>query len=275
MSSINRGRAKRCGDNKQDTPDSKAYETLRMRVEETIKQHAGEGIDAPHKLFKNPRWDVQLLRETYDFGNKKVLDVGCSYGTSLLFWGDDSEGVEVDRNSVRFLEKMGRTVHVLNIEDGLWSSVPERAYSGAFSSNLIEHLVAPHMFLANLYRVLDDGGILALQHPVVVPVAVNRFSRIFPPMRVLIGRQGWHAGEHINFFTPRTIRLTLERAGFVVMEQFGGYFRRFPTLGRRIVPISSKCLSICRKDDRYRYARKRRPEFDPAWTRELLALYRR
>lgn len=252
------------------------YEAARDRIRQYLNKTAA-GIESGvilEKWFRGPRWDVRLLCDQYGFGEKKVLDIGCAYGSSLLLWGDGSEGIEANGKCAMLLERIGRRVHAINVEDGIWKAIPEKSFDAVFSSNLIEHLVAPHLFFANIYRVLNDDGVLAIQHPVVVPVGMGKIAGIISPLKRLIGREGWHAGEHINFFTPRTICLSLQRAGFVVKEQYGGHFVRWPFLGKLIVPVAAKCLSICEKSGDYRYVKKRRDVFDPEWGRKLLEQYR-
>lgn len=259
----------------ESSPDVyRRYEDIQARVADCISKHGVGSTAILDKWFRGVRWDVRLLYERHGFGEKKVLDIGCSYGSSLFLWGTESEGVEVNENCVALLEAMGKKVYACNVEHGIWEEVPDGSFEAVFSSNLVEHLVAPHLFFANMYRVLQEDGLLALQHPVVVPVFVSKLARILPPLRRLIGQEGWHAGEHINFFTPRTIRLSLERAGFSVLEQHGGYFRTLPSLGRWIVPYSAKCLTICKKHVVYRYSKKRVETFDPDWARQLLRQYR-
>lgn len=250
------------------------YEQVRKRVGECLANSGVEQATILDKWYRGVRWDVRLLCDVHGFGQKKVLDIGCAYGSSLLLWGEGSEGVEVNESCATLLLSMGTNVHGFNVEDGKWDEIPERSFEAVFSSNLVEHLVAPHLFFGNLYRVLEDDGVLAIQHPVVVPAVVSKLTRIVPPLQRLFGREGWHAGEHINFFTPRTVRLSLERAGFVVVEQYGGYFRSWPALGKSIVPVSAKCLSVCRKAENYRYSKKRIEAFDPGWARQLLRQYR-
>src|SRR5262249_5250562 len=109
------------------------------------------------------------------------------------------------------------------------------SFEAIHSNNLIEHLVAPHRFLVGCRRLLHPDGLLALGHPVVPPRGVASVWRA-------LGVRGWLASEHINFFSPATVRLMLARAGFDVVEQFSpGFLRLGPTVARLSVPVGVSC----------------------------------
>lgn len=68
---------------------------------------------------------------------------------------------------------MGYPTHRLNVEDDL-GRLPVGAFGAVHSHNLIEHLVAPHLFLVRCHTLLAEDGLLALGHPVVPPSIVRR-----------------------------------------------------------------------------------------------------
>ena len=209
---------------------------------------------------------VSILYRSHGFGDMRVLDVGCGFGQSLLYWGEESEGVEIGERQHRFLSALGRRVTGLNVEDGTAGLQPE-SFDAVFTNNLLEHLVAPHLYLARLHQLLKPSGILAVGHPVVPATPWKQFW-------MLQGYNYWLAVEHINFYTPQTARLSLERAGFNVERQ---YFPRAgsinPLLGRLTAPIGVHVLSVCRKVNDFKYHPKRVPDFDPEWAEDLQAFH--
>lgn len=216
-----------------------------------------------HYFIKLPR-GIPYLAQKYGFAKKKVLDIGSTFGTHLFFWGPGSEGVEVQNNAATFTDALGFPAHRINVEDDL-GTLPANTFNAIHTNNLFEHLVAPHMFLMRCHRLLTDDGILAIGHPTVPPTIVRWLWKA-------IGIDGWLAVEHINFFTPATVKLTLERAGFEVIEQYSPWLLRFPKpLGRLILPYSISCYSICRKRSDFRYPSKRMAIFDPNVYSEELA----
>jgi len=217
-----------------------------------------------HKFFSHPQRIVRLLVSKHQFDDKKVLDIGSSYGQTLLHWGGDSEGFEVSDRFVTFLQSLGKKVHKGNAEDG-FPMLQAASYDAIFTNNLFEHLVSPHLFLARLFSLLKPGGTLAIGHPIVPP----------QPLRFLwksIGFRGWLAAEHINFFTPQTARLFLQRSGFKVERQYFSAFASLPILSRLTVPFGVHCLSVCKKRDGYKYSSKRVVEFDPEWASDSSSL---
>lgn len=211
---------------------------------------------------------VQLLIGKYSFDSMKVLEIGSNYGSYLLYWGETSEGIEVQPHMAKFTEALGRRTYILNVEDGFTDVIPMESYDAISTNNLIEHLVAPHLFLARLHRLLKPGGFLAIGHPVVPPVWIRSIWK-------RLGYKGWLAVEHINFFTPTTIKLMLERSGFRVVDQyFPGFARIHPIVSRACVRLGVQCLSVCQKIEGFKYPSKRIHEFDPQYAISDLTHFR-
>jgi SAM-dependent methyltransferase len=219
------------------------------------------------KYFSSPFAITSLLQSKYNFADLKVLDIGSAYGQHLFYWGRNSEGIEAQQRAASFTTALGFQTHCLNVEDDL-SVLPPESFEAIHTNNLIEHLVSPHLFLARCYQLLKEDGILAIGHP-VVPPALSKW------LWQAIGITGWLAVEHINFYTPATAKLTLERAGFEVVEQVApGFLRLHPRVAQTVLPISVSCYSICRKRKRYSYPAKRLEEFDPSFFGEELSVFR-
>ena len=203
------------------------------------------------KNFPRTRPIISYLRQKYNFGATRVLDIGSGFGDTLLYWGPDSEGIDIVSDVSSLPEALGYTIHHTNVEDSLLP--PETSpFDRVFSANLIEHLVAPHLFLGRVRDMLADNGILALGHPTV------------SPLRHIFGQKlqyrGYASSEHINFFTPTTVALMLERAGFEIIEQVVP--RRHFVL-RRALWTAPVVYSICRRVPGWKYPSKRAAAFDP------------
>ena len=215
-----------------------------------------------NKFFNKVPSAVNLLVREHDFHKKRVLDIGCFYGQTLLYWGENSEGIDISERAIRFLKELGINGYNFNVEDG-FSPLQDKKYEAIYCNNLIEHLLAPHLFLMRLnVLLLPQSGILAIGMPVT--------SGMFSCLWKLFGIKGWLAKEHINFFTVRTARLTLERAGFEIIGQWSPrLYKIFSFLGKIVVGLAPHCLFICRKKKDFNYDKTGRSGFNPVWAKDL------
>ncbi|MCI0597813.1 class I SAM-dependent methyltransferase, partial [Candidatus Parcubacteria bacterium] len=78
-----------------------------------------------------------------------------------------------------------------------------------WANNLFEHLLSPHHFLMELRKHAHKDTLLILGVP-VVPWA--------PFLMRLKKFRGSLASNHINFFTAKTLQLTVARAGWKVLS---------------------------------------------------------
>lgn len=249
---------------------SNKFNEKRQQIIKKITENSPFDEAETSKIVKNIHqktlWNVKVLIDRYQFDQKKVLDIGSSYGQSLFYWGKGSEGVEIQQKMNSLAEALGYKMHRFNVENG-FTDLPKESYEAIYTDNLLEHLVAPHLFLMRLNTLLKKEGILAIGHPVVPPFG-------FRQLWGLLGQKGWLAVEHINFFTSKSAKLTLERAGFKVLAQYGfPRFYKIPFLNKRFHLIGPHCVSVCKKVENFQYNPKRKQEFDPEWAAAELDLF--
>jgi len=214
-----------------------------------------------NKFFNKVPNSVDLLAKECGFHKKRVLDMGCFYGQTLLYWGKNSEGVDASERAIRFLKILGINGYNFNVENG-FNLLQDKKYEAIYCNNLIEHLVAPHLFLTRLYSILDINGILAISLP-AVPSFISFLWKKF-------NFKGWLSVDHVNFFTLETIKLTLERAGFKVVGQYSpGLYKFSSLLSKLCVKFTPHCLLICKKYSDFKYDKIRDSKFNPSWACEL------
>lgn len=221
------------------------------------------------KLFRKVPRNVVLLERDFSFCNKRVLDIGCNYGTTLLYWRKDSIGIEIEDSCRKFLEHFGYVTISTNVENSF--GIDEK-FDAVYSNNLIEHLIAPHLFLVRIYSVLRKGGLLALGCPIVPIYPVHKIWS-------LLGYKGPFAQEHINFFSALGTEWMLKRAGFDVIKM---YFAPFERIRLEKLDFINKCLGsfsihmliVAKKIEGYRYFSKRKKMFDPGWAKDVLNIFR-
>ncbi|MCI0542448.1 class I SAM-dependent methyltransferase [bacterium] len=189
------------------------------------------------------------LVQSFSLEKKKVLDVGCSYGEFLAHFGDGSAGLSIAGDEVEYGKSRGLDTRFRNIEDDECGFSSEK-FDVIFANNIFEHLLSPHMFLQKIRVYLREDGILILGVPCVPMISpLIRFSKF----------RGALASNHINFFTRKTLMLTVLRGGWEVREARSFHFsnKYFDTLLHGIAP---HFYVIATPDTNFAYNEKRLKE---------------
>ena len=163
-------------------------------------------------------------------GGRRLLDVGCATGDLIAqaaSMGFESEGLELSTWSSEIAAKRGLRVHRTPLE-----SFADR-HRGEFDvvtlMGVIEHFADPVVELTRIRGLLRPGGLVVLWTGDVDSVT----SRI-------LGRKWWYwQGQHIQYFTRKSLLLALAAAGFD------------PPL-MRLYPFASTFTTISNSLQRYR-----------------------
>ncbi|HYI74789.1 MAG TPA: class I SAM-dependent methyltransferase [Gaiellaceae bacterium] len=148
---------------------------------------------------------------------KRVLDVGCSSGylaQPLAGRGCTVVGLELDPTAAQEARAFCEEVLVGDVETMELPFDPG-SFDVVLCGDLIEHLRDPEAFLVRVRPLLRSGGQLVLTTPNVANWSMR--------LRLLTGR--WRYTErgildrtHTHLFTRATLRETLERAGYRIVE---------------------------------------------------------
>jgi SAM-dependent methyltransferase len=146
-----------------------------------------------------------VKRLEIDPHGKRVLDVGCAAGAFLVTareLGFDAHGVEPSR----WMAEHGRREYGLDIREGYLEPgmFPDHSFDFATLWDVVEHLPEPHETLTRIHRLLKPGGVLLVNYPDISTLAA----------RILGKRWPFWLGVHLLYYTPATMFLQLERAGF-------------------------------------------------------------
>ena len=161
-----------------------------------------------------------------------VIDIGCGDGSLLVGLLDNyvPYGIEISKeianNGIpRFRERGGEIVNAPALQ-GL-KGFPQNFFSAAVMRSYLEHEMRPFEVLEETHRTLNEGG--------VALVKVPNFASI---NRMVMGKRwcGFRYPDHLNYFTPRTLKSMGEKCGFSVC---------FGLLGR--LPTSDNLHAILRK----------------------------
>lgn len=134
----------------------------------------------------------------------RVLDVGAGYGllSSMLY----EKGYDIDIiepvNIPYYLKGKKIKQYKTTIEDFL--SRNKAQYDIIFMMDVIEHLSKPLKILPYLRRSLNKNGIIIIQTPNYKSVMA----------RICKNWSWWMVSDHKFFFSPRSIKLLFQKAGF-------------------------------------------------------------
>lgn len=138
----------------------------------------------------------------------RVLDVGCAGGAfpkAAHDLGFSVVGVEPSA----WLASEGRRRHGLDLRAGTLEQqdLPASSFDLVTMWDVIEHLTRPDRVLAEARRVLAPDGLLAVNYP-------DHDGLV---RRLMGWRWPFFLSVHLIYFTPRTLTLLLEQAGFEVL----------------------------------------------------------
>jgi len=142
---------------------------------------------------------------------QQVLDLGCgdgAFAAALARAGAQVVGVDVAENA---LARAGARPEQLDLR--LWQGseplpVNDASVDVVWAGEVVEHVVDVAAWLSEVRRVLRPRGSLLLSTPShgrlrMVAIALARMESHFDPR-----------GEHVRFFTARSLRELLEDFGF-------------------------------------------------------------
>ena len=182
------------------------------------------GSPSEHDYSKGARHTKleKALERIPDGGS--VLDAGCGNGAYSAFLhelGYDVSGFDISQTVVNRAAELVPTgiFKTGTLGDGL-PFAPE-FFDAIWFTEVLEHVFDVHGSLADLNEVLKTNGLLIMTtpfHGVIknTAIALFGFEKHYNPYI-----------SHIRFFTQKSLKLSLENAGFKVLEM-GGVGRRWP-----------------------------------------------
>ena len=163
-----------------------------------------------NSLFKR---DKHVLLGHRYFHNGWIVDLGCGLGNfSPLPPSCKLLGIEISKHIAEnaepiFAKRGGRIIHA-DVLSGL-QSLANDSCDGALVESFLEHEVRPTEVLRELSRVLRPGAAIIVKLPNYA--CWNRWVR---------GKRwcGFRLPDHVNYFTPDSLRAMLLRHGFDIVR---------------------------------------------------------
>jgi len=144
--------------------------------------------------------------DRFGLAGRRVIEVGCGdghYMDCLRNAGAVVSGIEPSARFRVLAEQRGFRCFAGYV--GRQSPVPEGPYAGFVTRQVLEHVEDLRGFLAGVRRSLEPGGVGLVEVPSLEQALENgRFYDFFP--------------DHVNYFSARTLRLSLEMSGFEVED---------------------------------------------------------
>jgi SAM-dependent methyltransferase len=145
------------------------------------------------------------LRQLRAVPGGKLLDVGCGSGiwlASMRERGWVVAGVDFDAVAVSAGTRQGLSLAAGSLEAQRY---PDAAFDAVTLNHVIEHLPDPVATLTECRRVLKPGGQFILYTPNVQSLGHRLFGQHW---------RGLEPPRHLYLFSPESIRVALEKAGF-------------------------------------------------------------
>ena len=166
------------------------------------------------KFAKN----IKIIKDKLD---GTWLDLGAGDGTYLKFLSEKSIGLDVREN-------LDKKIFRWNFN----SEIPiqyQNKFDLVWCSNLIEHVLRPHEFLLSIKNFLAPNGLVIISCPNTLP----RNPLIF---------RGTYFGDHVNFFTLTTLKLTTKYSGYEIVHactpSFGKFLSKFAFIAPTILVVA-------------------------------------
>ena len=162
---------------------------------------------------------------------EKVLDIGCGSGMLLHQFRNSFKtlvGLEYSEHRLKqasvnlaeqdFVAVQGSAEDMVEIESNSIDRI--------ISADTIEHIPEVYSACSEMFRVLKPGGKLVINTPNIafikkrVLLLLGRFPSTSQKNEG-IGSDILFDGGHLHYFTYRSLRLVLEKAGFVMEKKIG------------------------------------------------------
>tara|TARA_B100000787_G_C16156771_1_gene279349 strand:+ start:108 stop:956 length:849 start_codon:yes stop_codon:yes gene_type:complete len=197
------------------------------------------------RLVKRRTIDIRNIANLLckNYSDINILDVGSSNGSFVSIakgLGLQAEGVDPSEKAVAAGLKKGLKLHIGFLNDVAFS---DNSFDAITLHEVIEHVADPVSLLKECARVLRPGGIL-----LVGTGNTDSWTRKVKKNKWDFFDMNKHGG-HINFFSPKSLRILAPRVGFSVTKVLTHSVKFYekgevPNIFYRIIKIFTELLNL-------------------------------
>lgn len=207
---------------------------LNDKYDEFYKTDGQLRVIDDYPIRKWPRNRVEAIVAVEGAG-ESIMDIGCGDGSLLYQYRNRYShliGLEYSAERLRQAETNLAGLKFTALQGSAEDIVqlPNNSVDRIVTADVIEHIPDVYAASHEMFRVLKPGGDLVINTPNIAFVkkrlvlALGRFPSTSQPNEGM-GSDVLFDGGHLHYFTYRSLRLLLERAGFQMVRPMG--FGRF------------------------------------------------
>ncbi len=188
------------------------------------------------RLMKNNFMDISTMLNRLFPEKGSILDIGCGYGHFIKMMGNAgwaAAGIEPSSRTSGYAKDKGLTVIETTIDD---AEFPDESFDVITAFYVLEHLFDPLSAVKKIVMLLKPRGLTVLRVPHTTPLV--KFLTIFK-----IKNNLYDLPFHLYDFSPKTIRLLLEKAGFSSIRVIPGSPTSPNHYGERAISLVSGTFS--------------------------------
>lgn len=191
-----------------------------------------------------PRNRAEAIVAVEDAGDT-IMDIGCGDGSLLWQFRNRYRyliGLEYSAERLRQAEANLSGLNFTPVQGSAedMAALADNSVDRIVTADVIEHIPDVYAASHEMLRVLKPGGWLVVNTPNIafvkkrVMLLLGRFPSTSQPNEGL-GSDVLFDGGHLHYFTFRSLRLVLERAGFSMVRsmgfgKFGAFHSMWPSL---------------------------------------------
>lgn len=188
-------------------------------------------------------------------GGESILDIGCGDGSLLYQFRHRYRrlvGVEYSGERIRQARANLVGLDFTGIQGSAenLSQIASDSIERIITADVIEHIPDVYAAAAEMFRVLRPGGSLVINTPNIAFIKKRLLLLIgrFPATSQAnegLGSDILFDGGHLHYFTYRSLRLLLERAGFRMLRRMAfGRFGALHCLAPTITSVGVQWVAI-------------------------------